>query len=110
MQRRFRSHNRINEYAAVKTVDHKGRVFGNFYTRRRLDGKGYEVAGTCIGFDNGQPPPSATVTMAVAWLEVGQTVLGDSKRLTGWRRERDAYQFSLYLTGIECGSITHSAE
>lgn len=96
MAKRFRSHNRTNEYAAVKTVD-------------RLDGKGYEVAGTCIGFDSGQPPPSATVTMTVAWLEVGQTVLGESKRRTGWRREWDAYQFALYLTGIDCGSIVHQA-
>lgn len=89
---------KIADFAQVSRVDHKGRTFANFYPAKNKTGPGYVVMGrTDEGAYGG-----ALVTVCARLVRVRK----DGRQIfTGWRREWDAYQFSLYMLGTDAGTI-----
>lgn len=90
---------RIQEFAQVSRVDHKGREYaGPFWTRKNHTGPGYVVMGRSTGGEYGGNLVQVCARL-VKRDRAGRVTY------TGWRREWDAYQFALYLTGTDLGTI-----
>lgn len=90
---------KVSEYIPVERVDYMGREFAEFYTARSQQGSGYVVMGRCTDKSWYGGHLVKVCARPVKVFSDGRT------QRSAFRREYDAYQFALYLTGTDQGSI-----
>lgn len=89
----------IEQFAEVSRVDYKGREFADFYPSRNKAGSGYVIMGRCT--DSAQYGGKLVRVCATLIKRYK-----DGRAFhVGFRREYDAYQFSLYLNGTDRNTI-----
>jgi hypothetical protein len=89
----------IEEFVHVDRIDYKGREYANFYPVRNRAGTGYVVEGRCT-----DPEQYDGRLVKVCATLIKRYADGQAFHV-GFRRERDAYEFSLYLNGTDAGTI-----
>ena len=89
----------IKNFIQVDRVDYKGREFADFRTSRNHAGRGYVVIGECTD------PTQYGGTLIKTCATLIKTYKDGRAFHVGFPRERDAYQFALYLNGTDAGTI-----